>query len=61
MTHSTRFDKFGWLLDNCSDKFINDSIFLSELVGWMSENDFNEFYDHMCRNWGIDSPMVEGD
>jgi hypothetical protein len=27
--------------------------FVLELVGWMGESGFEEFYDHLCRNWGI--------
>lgn len=58
---STRFDKLNWLLDNCTDKFITDSIFLTELVGWLDEDEFNKFHEHICRNWKIDSPMAEQD
>ena len=58
---STRFDKLNWLLDNCSTEFIEDCIFLTELVGWLDEDEFNKFHEHICRNWDIKSPMAEVD
>ena len=58
---SNRFEKVDWLLENCSEKFITDCTFLTELVGWMSEQEFNEFHEHICRNWEITSPFAEQD
>ena len=58
---TTRFKKLDWLLETCSEKFIKDCAFLYEMVGWMSEDDFNAFYEHVCRNWGVDSPFSETD
>lgn len=48
-----RFDKLEHLLETCSEEFISSCIMLREMVGWMSENDFNEFYDKLCSNWDI--------
>lgn len=47
-----RFEKIDWLKESCSQEFIHSQL-LSELVGWMGEKEFNEFYDHLCRNWEI--------
>ena len=61
MQRSTRFEKVDWLLENCTDKFITDCTFLTELVAWMSEDEFNEFHENICRNWDINSPFAEVD
>ena len=60
-THSTRFDKLDWLLESCSSEFIKDCPFLTELVGWMSEDEFDEFHENICRNWNIQSEFAEQD
>ena len=58
---SNRFEKIDWLLETCTDKFITDCTFLTELVAWMSEDEFNEFHENICRNWDITSPFAEVD
>lgn len=58
---SNRFEKLDWLLKNCTDKFITDCTFLTELVGWMTEDEFNAFHENICRNWDITSPFAEVD
>ena len=60
-TRSTRFEKVDWLLDHCTTEFIEDCTFLTELVAWLEEDDFNAFHEHICRNWNIKSPFVETD
>lgn len=66
-----RYDKMEWLLETCSSEFIKDCRFLQEMVSWMGEKDFNEFYEHVCSQWEIKEPedldaamnefVVEGD
>ncbi len=51
-----RFDKLEWLLETCSDSFAKDSTLLREMVSWMGENDFDEFYQKLCNEWSILSP-----
>ena len=51
-----RFDKLEWLLETCSDSFAKDSTLLREMVSWMGENDFDEFYQKLCNEWNILSP-----
>lgn len=58
---SSRFEKLDWLLENCTEKFITDCTFLTELVGWMSEDEFDAFHENICRNWDITSPFAEVD
>ena len=52
-TMKTRFDKLDYLLKTCDKTFIHDSVFLFEMVRWMEEDDFSEFFDKICREWDI--------
>ena len=47
-----RYEKLEWLEQTCSEKFMKEE-FVLELVGWMGEDEFEAFYDHLCRNWEI--------
>jgi len=47
-----RYDKLEWLEQTCSEKFMKEE-FVLEMVRWMGEDDFEKFYDHLCRNWEI--------
>lgn len=51
-----RFDKLDYLIDNCSDTFVKHNL-IKEMVDWMGENDFNEFFDHLCSHWDINHPF----
>ena len=31
-------------------------MFLDEMVSWMSEEQFNEFFEHVCSCWDIKDP-----
>lgn len=55
MNTTTRFDKMEWLIESCGYSHVNINV-LTELVNWMGEDDFNEFYEFHCRAWGIKSP-----
>jgi hypothetical protein len=44
-----------WLIESCGYSHVNVNV-LTELVNWMGEDDFNEFYEFHCRAWGIKSP-----
>lgn len=48
-----RFDKLEHLLETCSAEFITDCSFVRELVAWMSESEFDEFYQRLCSHWDI--------
>jgi hypothetical protein len=47
-----RYDKLEWLEQTTSPQFMQETLLL-EMVGWMGESGFEEFYDHLCRNWDI--------
>ena len=47
-----RHEKLEWLKETCSQDFVENQL-MDAMVQWMGEDDFNEFYDHLCRNWEI--------
>jgi hypothetical protein len=47
-----RWEKMVWLQETTSTEFFNETL-RDEMVRWMGEDDFNKFYDHLCRNWDI--------
>ena len=47
-----RYEKLEWLKETCSQDFVQNQL-MDAMVQWMGEDDFNEFYDHLCRNWEI--------
>ena len=47
-----RYEKLEWLEQTCSEKFMKEE-FVLEMVRWMGEDEFEAFYDHLCRNWEI--------
>jgi len=49
---STRHEKMDFLKESCTADFIENKL-MDEMVRWMGEDDFSEFYKHLCRNWGI--------
>ena len=52
-----RFEKLEYLRETLAKDFFGraheQSIFLEELVRWVGEADFNEFYDKFCSVWGV--------
>lgn len=47
-----RFEKLEWLEQTCSEEFVKETL-VQEMVRWMGEDDFEQFYDHLCRMWEI--------
>lgn len=47
-----RYDKLEWLEQTTSEEFMKETL-VQEMVRWMGEDDFSEFYDHLCRMWEI--------
>lgn len=47
-----RFEKLDWLVETCGESFVQNEL-VQEMVRWMGENEFEEFYDHLCRHWEI--------
>jgi hypothetical protein len=52
MSDYKKWDKLNWLEESCSEHFINKTL-VTELVMWMTEDDFEAFYDKLCRDWDI--------
>ena len=48
-----RFEKLEYLIETCSSEFIKECQFLDEMVSWMSEDQFDAFYEHVCSCWDI--------
>ncbi len=55
---TNRFDKLEWIKENCSEKHVNE-MFLTELVGWLEEEEFDKFFEYHCRLWNIETPFDE--
>ena len=55
-----RHEKLEWLEQICSENFMKEE-FVLEMVRWMGEDDFDKFYDHLCRNWDIARTPTELD
>lgn len=49
----TRFEKLDFLIENCNESFVKECILLTELVGYVSDSDFSDFFDKICREWEI--------
>ena len=49
-TKMNRFEKLEFLEETTA--FNKDTI-LNELVGWLTDDDFNQFYEHFCSNWDL--------
>lgn len=49
-----RFEKLDYLMETASIEF-KDNL-LNELVQWMGEEDFSEFFEHVRRCWDIKTP-----
>ena len=52
---SNRYEKLDFIMETATPEF-KDNI-INELAVFMSEDDFNEFFDHLRRNWEIKTPQ----
>jgi hypothetical protein len=50
-----RFEKLDFLMETASPEFKDNLV--NELVKFMGQDDFNEFFNHLRRNWGINTPQ----
>ena len=55
-----RYDKLEWLEQTTSPQFMQETL-VQEMVRWMGEDEFEQFYDHLCRMWGIARDQAEWD
>lgn len=47
-----RFEKMEWLRETCTEEFVKTSI-IDEMVMFMSDEYFAQFYEHLCSCWDI--------
>lgn len=50
-TRMTRHEKLEFLDE--TTHFKTNNALLKELVGWLTDDDFNQFYEDFCSNWDI--------
>jgi len=48
----TSMDRLDWIQQTCTEEFARETL-MHEMIRWMGENEFREFYDHLIRNWDI--------
>jgi hypothetical protein len=48
---SNRWEKLDFLMETASSEFKDQLV--QEMVRWMGEDDYNEFFNHLRRNWGV--------
>jgi hypothetical protein len=53
---SDRWEKLEYLQETCTTDFVEKEL-LHEVVKFMGQDDFNEFFNHLRRNWGINTPQ----
>lgn len=53
---SDRWEKVDFLEETCSADFLQENL-LREIVKFMGEQDFKDFFNHLRRNWGILTPQ----
>ena len=51
---SDRFEKLDFIMETASVEFKDN--FLNELVQWMGDEDFSEFFKHLRKTWGFKTP-----
>ena len=52
---SDRWEKLDFLMETASPEFKDQLV--QEMVMWMGEDDYNEFFNHLRRNWGVRTPQ----
>lgn len=57
-TYTDRFDKLQWIKENATEKHVIE-MFLTELVNWLEEDEFDKFFKFHCRLWKIETPFDE--
>ena len=50
-----RFEKLDWLRETTTEEFQTETL-VDEMTRWMGEDDFNKFYECLCRHCEIKSP-----
>lgn len=50
-TRMNRYEKMEFLAE--TTHFDTSNTLLKEMVSWMTDDDFNQFYEYFCSNWDI--------
>ena len=50
------WEKLDYLKETCSKEFLEETL-LHQIVKFMSQDDFDEFFNHLRRNWDIRTPQ----
>lgn len=51
-TKMDRFEKMNFLRETTPVEFHTKNVF-EEMLCWIGESDFNEFYEHLCSCWNV--------
>jgi hypothetical protein len=54
MLETTRFEKLDYIMETASIEFRDN--FINEIVNWMGNDDFNQFFNHLKRHYDIMTP-----
>lgn len=49
-TKMSRYDKMDFINETTT---ISRKTIIEEMVNWMNEDQFSDFYEHFCSNWDI--------
>jgi ketosteroid isomerase-like protein len=52
LEETNRHDLLEYLYETCNPDFIKNHL-VQEMVTWMGEDDFREFFKHIARHWEI--------
>jgi len=53
---SDKWDKMEYLKETCSNEFFQECTLLDEMVRWMDDREFNQFFKKICSHHGILTP-----
>jgi hypothetical protein len=56
INNSDKWEKLEFLQETCTTDFVEKEL-LHYVVKFMGQDDFNEFFNHLRRNWGINTPQ----
>lgn len=51
---SDRWEKLDFIMETATVEFKDN--FLNEMISWMGDRDFSDFFDHIRRNWQFKTP-----
>jgi len=54
---SSTYEKMDYMKETCTEYFFKECRLLDEMARWMTQEDFNEFFKHLCSNGMIKTPQ----